>query len=962
MSPLYERMSPCGPIVDAAAVARVRETLDAAAQAAGWREALGRAWPSLAPAFAASPYLSGLAVRAPDRLRAVLEADPGDRAARIIAAAGAAQSRESMEATGRRLRRLKAELHLLTALADLGGVFDFEAVTGALSHFADAALGAAFAAAAREALAAGRTTRLGHPEEGPVPGLFCLAMGKLGAFELNYSSDIDLAVFYEPEVLPLAADVEPGAFSIRFTERLADLLRRRTADGYVFRVDLRLRPDPYSMPAAVGVPAAFEYYETVGQNWERAAFIKARVAAGDLRCGAAFLRGLEPFVWRRNLDFAAIADIHAIKRQIHSHKIDDRLTAPGADLKLGCGGVREIEFYVQTQQLILGGRHRGLRQSATLDALAALSAAGQAPSAAAAEMALAYRELRRLEHRVQMIADEQTHRLPENAEQRRRVAALAGSHSLRRFDANVGALLRKVNRRYRELFPGEEPLSSRFGSLVFTGVEDDPETLRTLRRMGFSDPARVFGEIRGWRHGRIAATRTERGREAFTRLAPRLLEAAQATGAPDIAFARFSAFFGALTSGVQVQSLFLAKPKLFELIVRIMTLAPQFARALARRPTALDTLLDPTLFEIVTDEHAVGDAIAKTGSFEAAMDTARRLHREASFKLAVQVLEAVATAEQAGRAFAALADAVIGGLARASLDEVERRAGPFAGEVAVVALGKCGSAEMSVSSDLDLMTLYQGAPGAVSASEGWSGETFFARFTQRLVAALSAPTAEGELYQVDLQLRPSGTKGPVAVSLAAFEDYYAGEAEVWELLAMTRARVVWSTSPQFMRVAADAIETALRRPRDPSATASEVRAMRALVHSERPPAGFWDMKLADGGLVDIEFCTQHLQLVHAAAGGPLRQNTLAALDALAASGAASRPRLEALSAACRLQQNLSQVLKVALPEGADPSREPRALRALMARAAGTRGFAAVQPRVARARQAVRDAFDDLLGA
>ncbi|MBA3812432.1 MAG: bifunctional [glutamine synthetase] adenylyltransferase/[glutamine synthetase]-adenylyl-L-tyrosine phosphorylase, partial [Caulobacteraceae bacterium] len=738
-------------------------------------------------------------------------------------------------------------------------------------------------------------------------------------------------------------------------------LQRRTVEGYVFRVDLRLRPDPSSTPAAVSVAAALEYYESVGQNWERAALIKARVAAGDIPLGRRFLGELQPFVWRRNLDFAAIADIHSIKRQIHIHKVDDRLTAKGADLKLGRGGIREIEFYVQTQQLILGGRHGALRSPRTLDALAALAGAGHVGTEAADELADAYRRLRGLEHRIQMVNDEHTHRLPPSDPDRRRIAALSGFDNLRAFDAAVGKLLRKVNRRYGELFAGEETLASRFGSLVFTGVEDDPQTLATIARMGFSDPADVSGVIRSWHHGHIAATRTERGREALTRLAPRLLDAARVTGAPDAAFSRFAAFFGALRLGVQVQSLFLAQPRLFELVVRIMAFAPRFARTLARGPDALDALLDPSFFAPVEAPSGLTDLLAGAGDFEGAMDVARRFHREASFRIGVQVLGGVASAADAGLAFADLADGLIAGLSGAALAEVERNFGAFPGEAAVIALGKCGSREMTARSDLDLMTLYQPAnKEATSAVKGLSAETFYARFTHRLVAALSAPTAEGNLYEVDLKLRPSGAKGPVAVSLAAFQTYYAEDAETWEFLAMTRARVVWATSGAFARVAADEVEAALRRPRDPAATAADVIEMRALMARERPPSGPWDMKLVDGGLVDIEFCAQHLQLVHAAEGGPLRPNTGEALEALADARLAPPGPMTALREAWALQQNLSQLLKVAVEDGADPAHEPAALRALLARAGGARGFAALKSKLASARKAAHGAFRVLI--
>ncbi|HEV2365301.1 MAG TPA: bifunctional [glutamine synthetase] adenylyltransferase/[glutamine synthetase]-adenylyl-L-tyrosine phosphorylase [Caulobacteraceae bacterium] len=950
--------APLPPAVDPGLARRTQEAIEAAAPADDWAELLQRAWPSLEPIFGASPYLAGLARSRPGALADILSLGPTKSLDRLLSqtARPSVDSGETMV----RLRRLKAELHLLTALADLWGAWRLEEVTAALTRFADAAVQSALALAAREAAAAAALRPPAGEEDGPVPGFFVVAMGKMGACELNYSSDIDLIVFYDPTALPLAPGKESAAVAIRLTDRMAAILQERTADGYVFRVDLRLRPDPASTRVAVPVPAALEYYETVGQNWERAALIKARPAAGDLRRAGAFLEALQPYIWRRNLDFAAIADIHSIKRQIQAGVEKERLAAAGHDLKLGAGGIREIEFFVQTQQLIAGGRRSQLRAPATLHALEALVAAGHVERAAADELSGAYRTLRALEHRVQMVHDEQTHRLPRAEAERRRVAALAGYRDLRTFDAVVARTLRTVDRRYGELFAGEEALASRFGSLVFTGVEDDPETLETLQRMGFSRPKAAAAAIRSWHHGHIAATRTERGRELLTRLAPRLLEASRVTGAPDLAFERFSAFFSALKAGVQVQSLFLARPKLLELVVKVMACAPEFARDLARRPAALDALLDPTFFAPLTLAPGSADRIAGAGGFEAAMDAARRAHREEAFRIGMQLLAGLAGASQAGGAFSDLADAIATGLCRASLEEVGRVAGEFNGEVALVALGKWGSREMTARSDLDLMTLYRARePATASSITGLSADTFYARFTQRLVAALSAPTAEGTLYQADLQLRPSGTKGPVAVSFAAFEDYYEREAEVWELLAMTRARVVWASSREHAEAARSAIDTALRRKRDRAATAREVRAMRALMAAERPSGGFWDMKLCDGGLVDIEFAAQYLQLCHAADGGPLRANTAEALTALAAAGLGEPAPITALAHAWRLQQDLSQILKVALPDDADPAAEPKALQGLLAKAGGARSLRSLVRNLEAVRAEAHGAFTEL---
>lgn len=950
---LFERMRPCGPVVDLAAGDRARERLWEAASESGWVDLLTAAWPALVPVFAASPYLFGLARRRPDQLRECLAGAPEDRLADLLSRTSALAG--GAEEVRTPLRRLKAELHLLTALCDLGGVWDLDAVTGALSDFADASIQAALRAVAHDLRARGRLTSAPDDPAGPVPGLFGLAMGKHGARELNYSSDIDISLFFDPDRLgPALGDgVELQSFVDRLAPALSQLMQERTAEGYVFRVDLRLRPDPSSTPPVVATPMALAYYESVGQNWERAAFIKARVACGDETVGQEFLDALVPFVWRRSLDYQAVLDIQSIKRQIHAHRTGGGMVAMGANLKLGRGGIREIEFYAQTQQLILGGRDRSLRSPRTEDALAALVAADHVPPHVADELRAGYRRLRALEHRVQMLDDEQTHILPADGPRRAAVAALSGEGDLTVFDAAVEALLIGVNRRYGELFEGEEDLSSSYGSLVFTGVDNDPETLATLGRMGFSDPAPVSDTIRGWHHGRIAATRSARGRELFTRLAPRLLEAAARTGAPDAAFNRFAVFFAGLNSGVQVQALFLNQPELFEMIVGVMAFAPRLARTLGRYPAALDSMLDARFHAQLGPSTGLFDQMeaeaGAAGDFEGAMNAVRRLHREQQFRIGIQTLSGRVGPEAAGRAFTNLADAVIRTLARAALKETERLGGRLPGAQAVIALGKAGSGEMTAGSDLDLMTVYEAAPDAMSDVRGWAADVFNARFTQRLISALSAHTAEGGLYEVDMRLRPSGSKGPVSVRLSAFDDYYAEEADTWEFMVLTRARVAWASDPDFGARAAAAIERALRRPRPSADVAHDVRAMRDLMRRERRPSGFWDLKLSSGGLVDAEFVGQLRQLSAAAEGRPLTPRTLEQL--------AGDPEL---AEAWRMQQRISQLFACAFDERPAPEDEPAPFRARLAKAMDEPDFESLVARLTAVRDAARAAFETAL--
>ena len=946
-------LRPCGPVRHAEAAGRIHERLAEAADEHGWRVTLDAAWGALEPVFAASPYLAGLARRWPERLRQILETAPETRLAEILTATDAIDG--PADEARAPLRWLKAELHLLTALSDLGGVWDLDQVTGALSRFADAAAQAALRCLAYDQRRRGKLISAADDPRGPVPGLFVLAMGKGGAFELNYSSDIDLSLFFEPEALEgaLGEGVEAQSFVNRLAQGLASLLSERTADGYVFRVDLRLRPDPSSTPPVVAAPMALAYYESVGQNWERAAFIKARVCAGDAAEGAEFLKALVPYIWRRSLDYQAVLDIQSIKKQIHVHKTGEGLEAAGANLKLGRGGIREIEFYVQTQQLILGGRDKGLRSSRTLEALEALTERGHVTPEARDELAAAYATLRGLEHRVQMLADEQSHVLPVDPERRADVAALAGEGDLAAFDAGVEAVLVGVNQRYGELFEGGEELSSPYGSLVFTGVENDPGTLETLKRMGFSQPATVSDTIRSWHHGRIQATRTARGRELFTRLAPQLLTAVAKTGAPDAAFRRFAVFFSGLSAGVQVQALFLNQPKLFDLVVGVMAFAPRLARALGRQPQALDGVLDARFMTALGTDTGLADQVVReaheAGDFEGAMNAVRRLHREQTFRIGMHVVTGRTTAEQAGLTNTSLADACMRGLAPAALAEAERMGGTFEGAVAVVALGKAGSREMTAGSDLDLMTVYAAAPEAVSAGKGWSADLFYGRFTQRLIAALSAHTAEGGLYEVDMRLRPTGSKGPVSVRLEALDAYYAEEAETWEFMALTRGRLVWASDEAFGARVEATLEAALRRPRPGVDVARDVRAMRDLMDRERRPKGFWDLKLSAGAQVDAEFVAQYRQLCAAAAGEALTVSTLEALRAD-----------PILADSWRTHQQLGQLMACAFEDKGDPDAEPSGFQKRLAATVGLADFETLKARLIDLRMRARRAFETAL--
>ncbi|MBX6320660.1 MAG: bifunctional [glutamine synthetase] adenylyltransferase/[glutamine synthetase]-adenylyl-L-tyrosine phosphorylase [Rhodospirillaceae bacterium] len=859
------------------------------------------------------------------------------------------------------LRRARRRAALVVALADIAGLWRLEDVTAALSRLAETALQLAVGFLLRRAAAAGEIELADpdDPERGS--GFVVLALGKLGARELNYSSDIDLIVLYDRERVRYRGASGLEGFFVRLTRELVRLLQDRTEDGYVFRTDLRLRPDPTSTPLALSVRAAETYYESVGQNWERAAMIKARPVAGDIEAGALFLRRLRPFMWRKHLDFAAIQDIHSIKRQIHAVKGHRETAVAGHNIKLGRGGIREIEFYAQTQQLIWGGRHAEVRCPATCDAIAALVGLGKVDPRAAEELIAAYRYLRHVEHRLQMIDDRQIHTLPPAGPDLDRLALFAGHRSTGEFRDTLLGHLNRVADRYAELFEEEQPLSGP-GSLVFTGTENDPATIRTLGEMGFADPNSVATVVRGWHHGRYRATRSVRARELLTELMPTLLESLARTPQPDAAFARFDAFLAALPAGVSLFSLLYANPRLLGVIAEIMGGAPLLAEHLGRNPGLLDAVLGQGFFEPLPPRPALARELeglmAQAADFQDVLDISRRWVKDKEFQVGVRILRNVTDADESGAALSDIAETALAALQPRVEAELALRHGRLPGRgMAILAMGKLGSREMSIGSDLDLIFRAAGPaagrpPRRAGAPppEGWttlmsdgpkplSAMHYYARLAQRTINAITAPTGEGRLYAVDMRLRPSGNKGPIASSLPGFRDYQEREAWAWEHMALTRARVIHG-EPSFAAEIEAVLHAVLTRPRDPQRLAADVVEMRRRIAQQHPADRTWDVKHRRGGLVDLEFITQFLLLRHAAAHPEIvRPNTTEALAALAAAGLLPAEAATALIEAGRLWRRLQAVQRLTVGEHFDEAGLSEGFRRTFAAAAGAADFA-----------------------
>jgi glutamate-ammonia-ligase adenylyltransferase len=895
------------------------------------------------------------------RLLRILAEPPEARLDAILADLTRDEVAEDEAAIMRRLRKAKQETALFLALADLGRVWRLEKVVQALSRAADVFIDTALAFLLRKAAVAGKLA-LRNPDRPQIGcGLVILGLGKLGGRELNYSSDVDLIVLFDPEVTALTKPEEAAPIFIRMVKDLVRILQMRTADGYVLRVDLRLRPDPGATAVAIGVSAADLYYERYGQNWERAAMIKARPVAGDRVVGQNFIDGLAPFVWRKYFDYAAIADIHAMKRQIHAVKGHAEIAVAGHNVKLGRGGIREIEFFVQTQQLIFGGKRPDLRGSRTLPMLRQLQRDGWVTRKAVGDLARAYRFLRTIEHRLQMVADEQTHKLPLAGEALERFARFAGFASDARFAAVFTRHLSRVVTHYALLFENAPGLDDVGGNLVFTGVGDDPETIETLTRLGFKSPSVVAQTVRTWHSGRKPAVRTARARGTLTELVPKLLRTVGRTGDPDAALAAFDTALERMPGAAELFSILSSNAALRTLFGDILGSAPRLARAIAQRPHLLDAAVGPGVFATLDDETATRNAVAAlpmAAPTEIFLDALRDMANEEHFLIGLRLLSGSLDPGDAGLAYSALAVATI----RAALDHLRHQFEAEHGQVpggtlAVVAMGKLGSCEMTATSDLDLVVLYDfdveraesDGPRVLHATQ------YFTRLTQRLVSHLTVATRRGRLYDVDMRLRPSGRQGPLASKLSAFVPYQRDEAETWEHMALTRARVI-AGDATFVITVMDVIAEILRMPPRPP-LARDVTAMRALIARTKPPTSGWDLKLVAGGLIDIEFIAQFLVLRHAHDHPAIRKPATQTILAEAARLGCLKPDVaDTLVEAHRLYTNTTQIMRLAFDEGQSPETAGEGVTMRLAAAAGVPDMQRLFETLQAHRQAVSEIF------
>ncbi len=843
----------------------------------------------------------------------------------------------SSDNIGTLLRKQRQGVALVTAIADLSGAWDLTKVTHVLSDFADTALDMAIAAAIEERVP-GATNQ----------GFVVIALGKHGGRELNYSSDIDPIFLFDPNTLPHRDGEEPAQSAVRIGKRVIDLLSTIDENGYVFRVDMRLRPSSEISPVALPVEAAIGYYESSALAWEQAAFIRARVAAGDQALGTYFLKSIDSFIWRRSLNFGQIKNIRDMSAQIRDHYSRGQALGLGYDLKRGRGGIRECEFYAQAHQLIHGGRDISLRLADTRGALSALALSGRIDLEAGSALSQAYTILRTAEHRLQMIDDRQTHAIPDKAEDIDRVALLHGLPDGNALLALLAPHVERVRGIYDELSGGEDDVAPRL-------PQDGLPLEDQLEAMGFSNPADIVQRISRWRSGKLRAIRSTPAREAFEDVLPAILTALAKAPDPERAVARFDNMIEGLSSAINVFHLLKARPALLTLIADILSYAPVLADALGRRAELLDALIDPAAVELPDGVAELRTALEnKTAGldYQSVLDAVRAFVGEQRFTYGVQLIEGRNDPLTIARCYAHLAEAAVGILTQATVTEFERAHGRVPNsELLILALGRLGGEALTHASDLDLILLFTGDYRMDSDGERPLGATqYYNRLAQRVIAALSVATASGALYEIDTRLRPSGAKGLLCASLDSFALYQKNEAWTWEHMALARARPVYGS--ENGRVAAQAIiHDVLMTPRDTAKLNADIIQMRSEMDTHKPPKGSLDIKAMPGGLVDIEFIIHALQLEHHAGHSPQLDR---AAKQLCDGGLLADEIVEAQ----RLLSRLLVILRLVAPDCTPP---PEPAQALIARCLGLPDWASVLSAIDSGRHAVVKAWQKQFG-
>ncbi len=857
-----------------------------------------------------------------DLFRAYVGHDLSDRVSMTVA--------EARDEAGLKtaLRRARRREMLRIAWRDLAGWAPLGEVMTELSAFAEACLEAALAR-----LFAWSIAHAGRPltADGTAASMIVLGMGKLGGEELNFSSDIDLIFAYtgEGEVVgprPLSND----EFFSRLGRSLIDVLSELTVDGLVFRVDMRLRPHGASGPLALSVDAMEQYYQAHGREWERYALIKARQVAGDRAAGAALLDRLRPFVYRRYLDYGAFEAIRALKGLIERELLRKGIEQ---NIKLGPGGIREIEFIGQAFQLIRGGREVALRERSIQKILVSLGQRGDLTSLAVADLDAAYVFLRRTENRLQMADDRQTHVLPEDTVEQLRLASSMGFSEWAGFHAELRRHMLRVHGYFEQVFAAPQSQSAEYGlglAAVWLATLDDETAVQRLQHAGFRDGLSVLEVLRGLRQSRQYDELSTEGRERLDRLMPLLLGAVLLSPDPQTTLARVVTLIEAIARRSVYLSLLVENPMALSQLVKLCAASAWIADWISQHPILLDELIDPlSLYAPLAPATMRAELQARLAAraaddLEAGMDLLREFHHGYVLRVAAADVGPGLDDEMVSRQLADIAECVLEqALVLAETSLVDRHGRPvcrMAGAsshpgFAIIAYGKLGSRELGYASDLDMIFLYDSChgEGMTDGVQAVANEVFFTRLGQRLIHIIATRTPAGFLYQIDMRLRPSGGSGLLVTSLDAFRSYQLGEAWTWEHQALVRARAVAGSkeiSENF-----DAVrKEVLCLQRDPNLLQRDVAEMRARMRAAVPAHAehLFDIRQDPGGMIDIEFMVQYWVLwrAHEYPGLIGYRDNIHLLGALARAGLLDNRDAEVLVCAYRRYLSVEHRLKL----------------------------------------------------
>lgn len=813
--------------------------------------------------------------------------------ARTLAAARGALSgiaAEDREGLHRRLRRFKARSLLRLAARELWALAPQQEVGREQADLAEAVLRAAL-----PYVEAPLRARHGTPAP---EGFAVLGLGKLGGEDLNFSSDVDLVYLYRGDG-ETSGGTHGSLPNVTYYARLAEGLTRAlslvTEDGFCFRVDLGLRPEGRAGSAVLSLSAALQYYERAGRTWERAAWVKARGVAGDEALAAALLSGLEPFLWRRSLDFGAVDALRALKAEI-----DLRGKANASDVKLGPGGIREVEFFAVALQLLHGGKAPALRMGPTLPALARLADAGLLTHRDAEALADAYVFLRRVENRLQMVEEHQTQRLPSAEKDRLRLARTLGFSSTEALDTELERHRRFVASAFRTLLgqtarheAPDEPLLA----VALDAELDDARRHEALSARGFADAEAALRSLERLRRV-LRTSGLQEGPGPGVPAALLLSECARSPD-PDQALFFLAEFLGNLVAPLGYLRLLLQRPAVARRLIGLFGQSAFLSGYFVRNPELLDVLVQGEAgspskpLERISAE--LGGRLARSPLDEERLSAMRRFKNEEVLRIGLGDISGDLDVPEVAAQLSALADALLDACLFQAEAEVRERFGPpklrAGGRAAltVLGLGKLGGGELGYHSDLDLLFVYQGGGADEETAGGTRGTVghpeYFARLVQRLLSLLTVQLREGWLYQVDARLRPSGNQGTLVVSEVAFREHHARRAQLWERQALVKARAVAGDMRFGAALRTSVVEPLVYERALPEGAAQEIHRLRQRIEVEvaSETAGELDPKAGHGGLVDVEFATQYLQLLH---GGRLLEvrgtNTLRALGALQA--------------------------------------------------------------------------------